>query len=164
MHLDNIVGAFDQYSNPGINKFKKVEIKGKKKEEEFMYDVIYRRPPLESSSILNVEELAAIYHFPNKDVTIPNINWLLAKLPASNEISSDIHSKDTIWVGNNVFRGKVKAICFQRDDRRRHAYILGQTGTGKSWLMVRMIIQDIYNGDGVCFIDPHGETAGGDDS
>jgi DNA replication protein DnaC len=43
-----------------------------------------------------------------------------------------------------VFRGKVKAICFQRDDRRRHAYILGQTGTGKSWLMVRMIIQDIY--------------------
>ncbi len=160
MHLDNIVGAFDQYSNPGINKFKKVEIKGKKKEEEFMYDVIYRRPPLESSSILNVEELAAIYHFPNKDVTIPNINWLLAReLPASNEISSDIHSKDTIWVGNNVFRGKVKAICFQRDDRRRHAYILGQTGTGKSWLMVRMIIQDIYNGDGVCFIDPHGETA-----
>lgn len=160
MHLDNIVGAFDQYSNPGINKFKKVEIKGKKKEEEFMYDVIYRRPPLESSSILNVEELAAIYHYPNKDVTIPNINWLLAReLPASNEISSDIHSKDTIWVGNNVFRGKVKAICFQRDDRRRHAYILGQTGTGKSWLMVRMIIQDIYNGDGVCFIDPHGETA-----
>ena len=160
MHLDNIVGAFDQYSNPGINKFKKVEIKGKKKEEEFMYDVIYRRPPLESSSILNVEELAAVYHFPNKDVTIPNINWLLAReLPASNEISSDIHSKDTIWVGNNVFRGKVKAICFQRDDRRRHAYILGQTGTGKSWLMVRMIIQDIYNGDGVCFIDPHGETA-----
>jgi len=160
MHLDNIIGAFDQYGNPGINKFKKVEIKGKKKEEEFMYDVIYRRPPLESSSILNVEELAAVYHFPNKDVTIPNINWLLAReLPASNEISSDIHSKDTIWVGNNVFRGKVKAICFQRDDRRRHAYILGQTGTGKSWLMVRMIIQDIYNGDGVCFIDPHGETA-----
>jgi len=160
MHLDNIVGAFDQYSNPGINKFKKAEIKGKKKEEEFMYDVIYRRPLLESGSILNVEELAAIYHFPNKDVTIPNINWLLAReLPASNEISSDIHSKDTIWVGNNVFRGKVKAICFQRDDRRRHTYILGQTGTGKSWLMTRMIIQDIYNGDGVCFIDPHGETA-----
>ncbi|MDD4382166.1 MAG: DUF87 domain-containing protein, partial [Candidatus Dojkabacteria bacterium] len=41
----------------------------------------------------------------------------------------------------------------------RHSYILGQTGTGKSWLMMRMIIQDIYNGDGVCFIDPHGETA-----
>lgn len=160
MHLDNIVGAFDQYSNPGINKFKKIDIKGAKKEEEFMYDVVYRRPSLGSGSILNVEELAAIYHFPNKEITTPNINWLLAReMPASNDISSDIKSKDTIWIGNNVFREKLKAICFQRDDRRRHSYILGQTGTGKSYLMVRMLIQDIYNGDGVCFIDPHGQTA-----
>ena len=159
MHLDNIVGAFGQYSNPGINKFKKVDIKGQKNEEEFMYDVVYRRTPLETKTILNVEELAGIYHLPNKDITTPN-NWLLAReIPASNEISSDINSKDTIWVGNNIFRDKVKAICFQRDDRRRHAYILGQTGTGKSWLMTRMIAQDIYNGDGVCFIDPHGQTA-----
>ncbi|NLZ24179.1 DUF87 domain-containing protein [Candidatus Dojkabacteria bacterium] len=160
MHLENIVSAFDQYSNPGINKFKKVEIKGKKKEEEFMYDVVYRRTPLDTKSILNVEELAAIYHFPNKEITTPNINWLLAReIPASKEVNSDINSKDTIWVGNNVFRGKRKAVCFQREDRRRHAYILGQTGTGKSWLMTRMIIQDIFNGDGVCFIDPHGQTA-----
>lgn len=160
MHLDNIVGAFDQYSNPGVNRFKKIDIKGSKKEKEFMYDVIYRRPALEPKSVLNVEELAGLYHFPNKEITTPNINWLLAReIPASNEISSDISSKDTIWVGNNVFRDKVKAICFQRDDRRRHTYILGQTGTGKSWLMVRMLIQDIYNGDGVCFIDPHGQAA-----
>lgn len=160
MHLDNIVGAFGQYNNPGINKFKKVDVKGEKKEKEFMYDVAYRRPSIDSSNILNVAELAAIYHFPNKDITTPNINWLLAReIPASNEISSDIGSKDTVWVGNNVFREKVKAICFQRDDRRRHSYILGQTGTGKSWLMVRMLIQDIYNGDGVCFIDPHGQAA-----
>jgi hypothetical protein len=160
MHLDNIVGAFGQFSNPGINKFKSIPIKGKAKEEEFMYDVLYRRTPIDTGSILNVEELATIFHFPNKDITTPNIVWLLAReIPASNEISSDIKSKDTIWVGNNVFRDKVKAICFQRDDRRRHSYILGQTGTGKSWLMVRMLIQDIYNGDGVCFIDPHGQTA-----
>jgi len=160
MHLDNIVSAFDQYSNPGINEFKKVEIKNKKKRKEFMYDVVYRRTPLEQGSTLNVEELASIYHFPNKEITTPNIHWLLAKeIPADNDISSDIKSRDTIWVGNNIFRDKYKAICFKRDDRRRHAYILGQTGTGKSWLMVRMLIQDIYNGDGVCFIDPHGQTA-----
>lgn len=160
MHLDNLVGAFDQFSNPGINRFKKVDIKSGSGEKEFMLDVIYRRTSIDQGSILNVEELATIYHFPNKDITVPNIDWLLAReIPAENSISSDINSKDTIWVGNNVFRDKVKAICFQKEDRRRHSYILGQTGTGKSWLMTRMIIQDIYNGDGVCFVDPHGQTA-----
>ena len=159
MHLDNIVGAYDQYSNPGINKLKKSKMK-KRDEKAFLYDVVYRRTPEQEGSILNIEELSGLFHFPNKEITTPNIMWLLSKeLPASNEVSSDINSSDTIWVGNNYFRGKKKAICFKRDDRRRHSYILGQTGTGKSWLMVRMMIQDIYNGDGACFIDPHGEAA-----
>lgn len=159
MHLDNILAAFDQYSNPGINKLKKKKIKDSE-EMSFLYDVIYRRTPESEKSILNIEELAGLYHFPNKEITTPNIFWLLSKeLPAGNEISSDINSRDAIWLGNNYFRGKRKMICFQRDDRRRHAYILGQTGTGKSWLLVRMMIQDIYNGDGCCFIDPHGSAA-----
>lgn len=159
MHLDNIIGAFDQYGNPGINKLKKRKI-ATSYEKNFVYDVVYRRAPEDEKTILNLEELAALYHFPNKDVSTPNIHWLLSKeLIASNEISSDINSKDTIWIGNNYFRGKKKPICFKRDDRRRHAYILGQTGTGKSWLMTRMILQDIYNGDGVCYVDPHGEAA-----
>lgn len=159
MHLDNIIAAFDQYANPGINKLKKKKVK-EKEQKAFLYDVIYRRTPEDEKSILNLEELAGLYHFPNKDITTPNIKWLLSKeLPADNEISSDINSVDTIWLGNNYFRGKKKMICFERDDRRRHAYILGQTGSGKSWLMVRMIMQDIYNGDGVCFIDPHGSAA-----
>jgi hypothetical protein len=122
--------------------------------------VVYRRTPEYTESVFNVEELAALYHFPNKNVSTPNIHWLLSReFIADNSISSDIKSKDTIWIGNNIFRGKKKIICFKRDDRRRHSYILGQTGTGKSWLMKRMILQDIYNGDGVCFIDPHGQAA-----
>lgn len=159
MHLDNILSAFDQYNNPGINRLEKQKIK-KSDEKKFLYDLIFRRTPEDERSVLNVEELAGLYHLPNKDITIPNIKWLLAKeLVADNTISDDIKSKDTIWIGNNIFRGKKRAICFERDDRRRHAYILGQTGTGKSWMMMRMIVQDIYNGDGVCFVDPHGETA-----
>jgi len=159
MHLDNIVGAFDQFSNPGVNSFKKKKVKDSAK-EEFIHDVIYRRTPLDCKTILNTEELAAIYHFPNKEITTPNIHWLLSReIPASNEINTDINSIDTIWLGNNEYRGEVKRVCFERDDRRRHTYILGQTGTGKSWLLARMIVQDIYNGDGVCFIDPHGDAA-----
>lgn len=159
MHLNDILAAFDQYNNPGINELKKDKL-NKLKEREFMRDVIFRRMPLKGGTVLNVEELASIFHFPNKEVTTPNINWLLAKeFPAANWINSDINSKETVWLGNNIYRGKKKAVCFEREDRRRHAYILGQTGSGKSWLQVRMMIQDIYNGDGLCFIDPHGTTA-----
>lgn len=159
MHLDNIISAFDQYSNPGINRLKKRKIP-KRKKKSFLYDVVYRRTPQDEKTVFNLEELAALFHFPNKDVSTPNIKWLLSReLIADNDISSDVNSKDTIWIGNNYFRGKKKIICFERDDRRRHAYILGQTGTGKSWLMVRMMMQDIYNGDGCAFIDPHGQAA-----
>jgi hypothetical protein len=159
MHLNNIVGAFDQFSNPGINEFKKEKL-NKLKGREFMHDVIYRKPALNGGAVLNIEELASLYHFPNKEIRTPNINWLLAKeTPAANWINSDVNSKDTIWLGDNIYRGVRKRICFMRDDRRRHAYLLGQTGSGKSWMLVRMIMQDIYNGDGVCFIDPHGQTA-----
>jgi hypothetical protein len=159
MHLDNIIGAFDQFNNPQTNKFKKVKL-NKAQEKDFVKDVLFRRTPYKSNMILNVEELASIFHMPNKDVDTPNIQWLLSReAPVANMVSMDIDSKDTIWIGNNHFRGNRRPVCFKKDDRRRHTYILGQTGSGKSWLMMRMIIQDIYNGDGVCFIDPHGETA-----
>ncbi len=159
MHVSNVIGAFDQFSNPGINNLKKSEIKTKG-ESEFMLNVIYRRMPIDCNTVLNVEELAGIYHFPSKKVEIPNINWLLAReTPASHTISSDINSPDTIWLGNNHYRGVTKPICYEREDRRRHMYIIGQTGAGKSWNILRMIAQDIYNGDGVCLMDPHGELA-----
>lgn len=160
MHVNNIVGAFEQFSNPGVNDFKK-DKSNKLREREFIEDVIFRRMPFNKvKSVLNIEELSAIYHFPNKNVETPNINWLLAReLPASTWISSDVDSKDTIWLGDNVFRGVRKRICFKRDDRRRHAFILGQTGSGKSMFMLRMMYQDICNGDGICYIDPHGSDA-----
>ena len=62
-----------------------------------------------------MEELAALYHFPNKDTNTPNIKWLLAReLIADNSISSDIQSKDTIWIGNNIFRGKEESNLFRK--------------------------------------------------
>lgn len=159
MHVNNIIAAFDQYSNPGVNDLKKSEIKSSD-EKEFLQDVVYRRMPLKTKTVLNIEELSGIYHFPNKDINAPNINWLLAKeAPAAHWVNSDVDSRETIWLGNNIYRGTIKPICFERDDRRRHMYVIGQTGAGKSWALLRMIMQDIYNGDGVCIMDPHGALA-----
>src|SRR6185369_10015993 len=61
--------------------------------------------------------------------------------------------------GYNSFRGVQKEVRLDPVDRRRHTYIVGQTGTGKSTLLENLAVQDMLNGDGFAFIDPHGDTA-----
>jgi len=60
-------------------------------------------------------------------------------------------------LGKTSFRNKETPFGIKRDDRRRHVYIVGKTGMGKTTLLENMVIQDIYNGEGVCFVDPHGD-------
>ncbi len=64
----------------------------------------------------------------------------------------------TVTLGNNIYRGKTTPIVFKDADRLRHMYMLGKTGVGKSTVFQNMCLQDIVNGHGVCFIDPHGES------
>jgi type IV secretory pathway TraG/TraD family ATPase VirD4 len=64
-----------------------------------------------------------------------------------------------LLLGTNMFRNIATPAYMAREDRQRHFYIIGQTGTGKTTLMLNMVRQDIEAGEGVCFIDPHGETA-----
>ena len=63
-----------------------------------------------------------------------------------------------LLLGSNIYRDEEKMVYMEDDDRRRHLYMIGQTGTGKSVLMQNLIIQDIQKGKGVCMIDPHGEA------
>jgi len=108
----------------------------------------------EKRSILTPEELASVFHFPSTRYNpSPVIKWLDYKvLPAPQEMSSD-----GILLGKNTFRGVEREVRFARNDRRRHHYIIGQTGTGKSAYISTLARQDIWNGDGVCVIDPHGD-------
>ncbi|MCX6731464.1 MAG: DUF87 domain-containing protein, partial [Candidatus Parcubacteria bacterium] len=64
--------------------------------------------------------------------------------------------KTGILIGKNTYRGEIYDVYLKNDDRRRHFYLIGQTGTGKSTLLKNMIVQDIEAGQGICFIDPHG--------
>ena len=148
-HLTNIVGSFSQFSS--FNSFEKVKqrfFKGMA-----IVDFIYRQLPLlpNNPGVLTTEELATIFHFPNKTVETPSIHWLGARVaPAPANIPTE-----GLFIGKSIYRGISRPVYIGEDDRRRHMYIIGKTGVGKSEFLKDMILQDIRAGKGVCFIDPH---------
>ncbi len=159
-HLSNMVGGFSQFSDPALNKFKRRKLRWWD-EKEFIVAFTYRHTPILNfwpfykKTILNTAELASIFHFPNKNVQTPHIHWLNAK---RSSVSEEIPTEG-LYLGEAVFRGKTRKVAMLEDDRRRHMYIVGRTGTGKSTLLEKMALQDIKAGKGVAFIDPHGQSA-----
>jgi type IV secretory pathway TraG/TraD family ATPase VirD4 len=103
--------------------------------------------------ILNTEELTSLWHLPTPFLETPNIKWLLSKKapPPINLPSAGL------LLGRNIYRGIETKVYMAREDRRRHMYILGRTGVGKTEMMKYMAVQDITNGEGLCIIDPHGD-------
>lgn len=148
-HLDNIIHSLEQYS--GVNSFtkNKIHLKGL-----FMQDFIYRYFPVWGhTSVMNTEEIATLFHFPNKSITTPGIHWINSKrAPAPANIPTE-----GLYLGKSVFRGISRPVYIGREDRMRHMYIIGKTGTGKSEFLKQMIMQDINNGEGLAVVDPHGD-------
>ena len=148
-HLSNIRGAFTQFQS--VNTFKKRMqfFKGL-----FMHDFIYRYfPTFRQTSVLTSEELASIYHFPNKSVQTPGIHWLHAKkAPVPSNIATT-----GLYLGKSAYRGITRPVFIEKFDRQRHFYIIGKTGTGKSEFLKSMIMQDVNAGEGLAVIDPHGD-------
>ncbi len=147
-HLEN---AFGQFENPEVNSFKiKKRVRGK----NVVYDYIFRNIDDESIMTLNVEELASIFHFPISTTETPKIKWLKAgAAPPPVNIP-----KEGILLGFNEYRGAQAEIRITDNDRRRHMYVIGQTGVGKSNYLQEMAKKDARNGKGFCFIDPHGDA------
>ncbi len=150
MHLNNIVSSFLQYNMPPFNGFRL----RKRKSQDAVKDFIFRIfRDYGKSTILNTEELASLWHLPTPYLETPNIKWLLSK-KAPPPINLP---KEGVLLGRNVFRSQEHEVRLARDDRRRHTYILGRTGSGKTELMKYMSVQDMQNGEGLCVIDPHGD-------
>lgn len=150
-HLTNIIGALSQFTSQS-NYLTKGRIFFK---QAFMVDFLYRYFPFfnRNTMILNTEELATLFHFPNKTVETHHIEWLNAKsAPAPSQIPNE-----GLYLGKSIYMGVERKIFMDLEDRRRHMYIVGKTGTGKSEFLKEMILQDIEAGHGVCAIDPHGE-------
>jgi hypothetical protein len=147
----DLESAFIQFTQVGGNSILWKEVTGSR-QKAMLHRYSYRLWNEDESYPLNLTELASVFHFPfvTKDVT--NVR---AQTSAQAQAPVDMPT-DGIVLGINKFRGDEKQIHFGREDRMRHMYVIGQTGTGKTSILKNMIIQDIKNGDGCCFIDPHG--------
>jgi hypothetical protein len=152
-YLSNIDNAFSQYNYYEYGNSFKIRVPAGRGQKKLIQDFIYRRFSEKNSFLLNTEELASIYHFPLKNTDIPNIEWLTAKHAQAPSNVPD----EGILLGYNAYRGVKKEVRIKREDRRRHSYIIGKSGTGKSKYIASMAIQDIINGEGVCLMDPHGD-------
>lgn len=150
--LGELESAFLQFIQPQGNSFSFRRLKGKELKKA-LYQFSFRFFSEGQAIYLNTKELTSIYHFPSGLVRAPKLKFLKAKdAPPPVDLP-----KTGLLLGKNIYRDERVNVYIERDDRRRHLYLIGQTGVGKTVLLENMIKQDIQNGEGVCVIDPHGD-------
>lgn len=151
--LQNILSAFAQYNYYQYgNQLKSIRPRNQTK--LLQHDFIYRHYTSQEAVVLDTAELASFFHFPLPDTETPNIRWLRSK-KAPAPLNMPPHG---VVLGKNNYRGVETVVRTDGDDRQRHMYIIGMTGSGKSTLMQEMAKQDIAAGRGVCYVDPHGSA------
>ncbi len=149
--LSQMENAFAQFENPGVNYF---QVKKRARSKKVSYNYIFRNFEEKNAVVLSTEEIAGIFHFPISTTETPKIKWLKSgSAPPPVNIP-----KKGILLGYNDYRGVKTDIRLSDNDRRRHLYTIGQTGAGKSTFLQEMAKQDVRNGKGICFIDPHGDA------
>ncbi len=155
--LREIVGSFKQFNFPHMNGFDVGDFNWGSSVVK-----LYEKRVIKDGMVLNNEELATIYHLPNISVKTPTIFWVRSKKlePPSDLPGEELTGDETITaLGRTNYRGNRNIFGIKPVDRRRHMYIIGKTGMGKSTLLENMIYSDIMAGRGVGVIDPHGDLA-----
>jgi len=151
MNLSNLTSAFAQYNlyRYGNEFYAAVP----RKQSELIRDFIYRSFNEKRKMVMNTEEMTSMWHLPLPSTEAPNIKWLTGRRapPPTNLPTSGL------LLGYVEFRGIKQDVYVKEADRRRHVYIIGKSGTGKSVTIANMAIQDIINGKGVAVVDPHGD-------
>jgi type IV secretory pathway TraG/TraD family ATPase VirD4 len=154
--LTDLLNSFSQYNIYQFgNSFKIWQPNKQKKQNKIIHDYIYRNFSEKYKIIMNTEEVVSLWHMPLPNNSTPNIKWLGARKAAPPVNLPD----EGVIVGKSEYRGITRQIRIKRADRRRHMYIIGQTGVGKSTVMKNLMIQDMKDGEGCCVIDPHGDFA-----
>ncbi len=160
LRMQAIVGTFKQFNSTNLNGFRMAN-SSFKKEDLAQYKA---RLFMDRGFILNIEELASVFHLPHTNVETPNIVWAsnkTAEPPAKLPIitGNDAIDENISAFGLTNFRGINHQFGMLRTDRSRHVYIIGQTGAGKSGTLELFALSDIFHGQGYAIIDPHGDFA-----
>lgn len=152
--INNVVSAFALFNSPTNNGFKFTPARNI---EQFVTDYIMRFFPQEDNSmILNTIELASLFHLPDQT----NVPSSQVERQHFKEVDGPSQIMDQgLLLGYNSYRGRKKAIRLSDNDRRRHLYVMGATGMGKSIFLENLALQDMMSGKGFAFIDPHGDSA-----
>ncbi len=177
--LNEVQSTFGQFDDPKANRIIFRKPKGRRAKRELIRSFIFRTfddghahtsfthelwermfesvtsPQMEDNPLLpmNLSEIATIYHLSIAGGTASRE----AKTSSARRLPAPPGLPERgIVIGKNSYSNIDTLVHFTPDDRLRHMYTIGQTGTGKTTFLKNLIIQDIENGEGVCFIDPHG--------
>ncbi|MCG2809797.1 MAG: type IV secretory system conjugative DNA transfer family protein [Candidatus Portnoybacteria bacterium] len=151
--LGHLESVFAQFNASDMNQLKSVRLRKGRELKKLIYEFSFRLFNKKRAMLLGTEELTSIFHFPTASLETPKVKFLKSgqAAPPANL------PKEGIILGKNAYRGEEAVVRLQENDRRRHLYVVGQTGTGKSAFMQNMVVQDIKEGRGVCVLDPHGD-------
>ncbi len=152
-YLNDLLGAFGQYNIYEYGNSLRKELP--RWQSNIIHRFIYRQFNEDRRMILNTEELASFFHFPLPSTETPKIAWLMSRKAAPPQNLPT----EGIELGIAQYRGQKYTVRMKQQDRRRHSYIIGKSGSGKTEFMKALIKQDIEAGRGVCLIDPHGDFA-----
>lgn len=160
LQMQAVIGTFKQFNSTNLNGFKGLKASFKK-EDLAQYKT---RTFTDNGFILNIEELASVFHLPHTNVETPNIVWASSKTaepPAKLPVitGNEAIDENISAFGITNFRGISHQFGMLRSDRSRHVYIIGQTGAGKSGTLELFALSDIFHGHGYAIIDPHGDFA-----
>lgn len=150
--LSDIESSFNQFENTNGNKFRFKRILGRdllKFSRDFSFRIFSDKEAMD----LSLKELTTVMHLPESEL---RGSTQLKQTKAGTAPAPLDMPEEGILLGINKHRNIETEIRIKPEDRLRHLYVIGQTGTGKTTLLKNMIRQDILNGDGVCMIDPHG--------
>lgn len=146
-----IESSFNQYADAGGNELRFNTLKGSAAQRE-LKRFAFREMVSKEAMPLSEQELATMIHIPRGGVLALQYKQTRAiSAPAPQDLP-----QEGTHLGTNTYRNVSTEVFITPEDRLRHVYIVGQTGTGKTTLMKNMIMQDIKEGKGVCYIDPHG--------